>query len=68
MLEELVDVLPEDHMEQVLSLLQGKPHGLVTVSEDGQLKGIINLDNTIELLRIQSAMEGKSADSSQLRM
>ena len=68
MLNEVVDVKPDDHMERILGLLQGKPHGLVTVSENGRLKGIINLDNTIELLRIQAAMEGKSADKGQLRM
>ena len=68
MSKEVVDVHPADHMERILDLLQGKPHGLVTVSENGRLRGIINLDNTIELLRIQAAMEGKSAEKGRLRL
>jgi Zn-dependent protease len=68
MLKEVVDVKPRDHMERIMDLMQGKPHGLVTVSENGRLIGIINLDNTIEFLRIQTAMEGKSADKGQLPM
>jgi len=65
---EVVDVNPGAHMEQVLGLMQGNPHGLVTVSESGQLKGIINIDNVSELLRIQAATEGNEAASKQLRM
>lgn len=64
----VVNVHPGDHMEQVLGLMQGHPHGLVTVSESGQLKGIINFDNIFELLRIQAAIEGNEAASRQLRM
>jgi len=65
---EVVNVHPGDHMEQVLALMQGNPHGLVTVSESGQLKGIINFDNIFELLRIQAAAEGNAAASRKLRM
>lgn len=68
MLDEVVDVKPGDDMEHVLGLMQGKPHGLVTVSERGQLKGIINFDNIFELLRIQAAVEGKNAASRHFRM
>ena len=68
MLKEVVDVKPGDRMERIMGLMQGKPHGLVTVSENGRLRGIINLDNTIELLRIRAAMEGKSADKGRLPM
>lgn len=65
---EVVDVNPGVHMEQVLGLMQGNPHGLVTVSESGQLKGIINFDNIFELLRILEAIEENEASSRQLRM
>ena len=65
---EVVDVNPGVHMEQVLGLMQGNPHGLVTVSESGQLKGIINFDNIFELLRILAAIEENEASSHQLRI
>lgn len=68
MLKEVVDVKPGDHMERIMGLMQGKPHRMVTVSENGRLMGIINLDNTIELLRIRSAMKGKSTDKGRLPM
>jgi len=65
---EVVNVHPAAHMEQVLGLMQGHPHGLATVLESGQLIGIINFDNIFELLRIQAAIEGNEASSRQLRM
>jgi Zn-dependent protease len=65
---DVIDVQPRDRMEQVIALMQGGSHGLVTVSESGQLKGIINFDNIFELLRIQAAIEGNVASSRQLRM
>ncbi|MBE9548222.1 MAG: site-2 protease family protein [Proteobacteria bacterium] len=68
MLNEIIDVHPQDRMGQILDMMQGKPQGLVTVSESGQLKGIINFDNVFELLRIQAAIEGSHSASSQLRI
>ena len=58
---DVVDVHPADRMGQVLELIKSNPSGLVTVSERGQLKGIINLDNIFELLRIQAANKGNSS-------
>jgi predicted transcriptional regulator len=43
-------------MEQVFDLIQHQPGGLIIVSSQERTVGIINLDNLLELLRIQQAI------------
>lgn len=65
---EVINVNTGDHMEQVIGLMKEHPHRLVTVSEGGLLKGIINFDNILELLCIRAAIEGGDSASRRLRI
>ena len=49
----------DEPLETVLERLQSCHCPLVTVTEAGQLKGIVNLDNIMELIKIQAALQDR---------
>jgi Zn-dependent protease len=53
---EFIEVRPETPMARVLDLLQESPSGSVLVNDNGVLVGIVNLDNLLEWVRLNSAM------------
>jgi Zn-dependent protease len=55
MQREFTEIAPAERMERVFDLVQNQPGALLIVSHEGQLAGFINLDNLLELLRIQQA-------------
>ena len=63
---ELPDIVLADHDESVESIfkrLQGEQRpALVGVMQNGRLAGIVNLDNILELIRINSALQSRVKD------
>lgn len=56
-----------ESLEKVLERLQSCNCPLLTVIEEGKLAGIINIDNIMELIRIQAALqEGHDRDQTKL--
>lgn len=53
----------KEPLEQVLNSIQSHHCSLVSVTEDGRFAGIVNLDNIIELIQIQTALNQKGNDS-----
>jgi Zn-dependent protease len=51
-----IEIAPSEPMERVFDLVQNQPAALIIVSHQGQLAGFINLDNLLELVRIQQAI------------
>lgn len=56
-----VEVPAAAPMERVFELAQNPPGGLVIVTRDGSLAGYIDLDNLLELVRIQQAIDQPAA-------
>lgn len=52
----------DESLEKVLERLQSCHCRLLSVTEAGQLAGIIDLDNIMELLRIQTVLQGRAQD------
>ena len=47
----------DEPIKKVLQRLQAEQCSLLSVTESGRLVGIINLDNIMELISIQSALD-----------
>lgn len=52
----------DETLEKVLERLQSCHCGLLSVTEAGRLAGIIDLDNIMELIRIQTALQERRQD------
>ena len=53
----------KEPLEQVLKSIQSHHCSLVSVTEDDKFVGIVNLENIIELIQIQTALNQKGNDS-----
>lgn len=57
MQKEILSADINDPLQLVLERLQSSHCPLITVTEAGQLKGIVNLENIMELIKIQAALQ-----------
>ena len=63
MLQEIQSADVNEPLQKVLERLQSCHCPLLSVTKAGQLAGIVNLDNIMELIKIQTALQGQDGQT-----
>jgi Zn-dependent protease len=56
-LQDMPDVDIDEPLQSLLERMQGNPAQMMCVSDSGKVKGLLNLENILELIRVQQAVE-----------
>lgn len=68
MKRDVVAVTPRHHADEVLRLLQKEIPAVAVLDDDGQLVGMITLENILEFVMIQKARRGEEMKQASIRL